>query len=161
MPGVCRCDLTNACAFYHTHCTRGYRAHRTPGIPCALDQEGGTNRPNLARNMRRDRGVMHGDLPSLPAPLRVAASEASKVRSRGRGRSVVWAKTAAGPIGSFAAIREPGCPCGVDIGGRQAAFTFEPGVPHSGFFLIGPRWICSSARRSLIARPMTLTCRRR
>jgi len=36
MPGVSRCDLTNACAFYHTHCTRGYRAHRTPGIPCAL-----------------------------------------------------------------------------------------------------------------------------
>jgi hypothetical protein len=36
MPGVSRCDLTNACAFYHSHCTRGYRAHRTPGIPCAL-----------------------------------------------------------------------------------------------------------------------------
>jgi len=36
VPGVSRCDLTNACAFYHTHCTRGYRAHRTPGIPCAL-----------------------------------------------------------------------------------------------------------------------------
>jgi hypothetical protein len=36
MPGVFRCDLTNACAFYHTHCTRGYRAHRAPGIPCAL-----------------------------------------------------------------------------------------------------------------------------
>ena len=31
-----RCDLTNACAFYHYHCTRGYRAHRAPGIPCAL-----------------------------------------------------------------------------------------------------------------------------
>src|SRR5665647_2549579 len=36
MPGVSRCDLANACAFYHYHCTRGYRAHRTPGIPCAL-----------------------------------------------------------------------------------------------------------------------------
>ena len=36
MPGVSRCDLTNACAFYHYRCTRGYRAHRTPGIPCAL-----------------------------------------------------------------------------------------------------------------------------
>ena len=33
MPGVCRCDLTNACALYHYLCTRGYRAHRTPGIP--------------------------------------------------------------------------------------------------------------------------------
>jgi hypothetical protein len=39
MPDVSRCDLTNACAFYHYHCTRGYRAHRTPGIPCALDTE--------------------------------------------------------------------------------------------------------------------------
>ena len=36
MPGDFRCDLTNACAFYHHHCTRGYRAHRAPGIPCAL-----------------------------------------------------------------------------------------------------------------------------
>src|ERR1700676_2826628 len=36
MPGDFRCDLTNACAFYNTHCTRGYRAHRAPGIPCAL-----------------------------------------------------------------------------------------------------------------------------
>jgi hypothetical protein len=36
MPGVCRCDLTNACAQLHYLCTRGYRAHRTPGIPCAL-----------------------------------------------------------------------------------------------------------------------------
>src|ERR1700720_1843043 len=40
MPGVCRCDLTNACALSHTHCTRGYRAHRAPGIPCALGSEG-------------------------------------------------------------------------------------------------------------------------
>src|ERR1700686_4561846 len=39
MPGVFRCDLTNACAFYHYHCTRGYRAHRAPGIPCALFSE--------------------------------------------------------------------------------------------------------------------------
>jgi hypothetical protein len=43
MPGVSRCDLTNACAFYHTHCTRGYRAHRTPGIPCALSEWRGRN----------------------------------------------------------------------------------------------------------------------
>src|ERR1700692_3627786 len=40
MPGDFRCDLTNACALYHTHCTRGYRAHRAPGIPCALGSEG-------------------------------------------------------------------------------------------------------------------------
>ena len=26
----------NACACYHYLCTRGYRAHRAPGIPCAL-----------------------------------------------------------------------------------------------------------------------------
>jgi hypothetical protein len=36
MLGEFRCDLTNACAFYHYLCTRGYRAHRAPGIPCAL-----------------------------------------------------------------------------------------------------------------------------
>jgi hypothetical protein len=36
MPGDFRCDLTNACAFYRYHCTRGNRAHRAPGIPCAL-----------------------------------------------------------------------------------------------------------------------------
>jgi hypothetical protein len=30
---------TNACALYHYHCTRGYRAHRAPGIPCALNSE--------------------------------------------------------------------------------------------------------------------------
>src|ERR1700730_4722823 len=40
MPGDFRCDLTNACALSHTHCTRGYRAHRAPGIPCALGSEG-------------------------------------------------------------------------------------------------------------------------
>src|ERR1700676_3375098 len=40
MPGDFRCDLTNACALYHAHCTRGYRAHRAPGIPCALLMEG-------------------------------------------------------------------------------------------------------------------------
>jgi hypothetical protein len=36
MLGEFRCDLTNACALYHYYCTRGYRAHRAPGIPCAL-----------------------------------------------------------------------------------------------------------------------------
>jgi len=36
MLGDFRCDLTNACALYHYICTRGYRAHRAPGIPCAL-----------------------------------------------------------------------------------------------------------------------------
>jgi hypothetical protein len=47
MPGDCRCDLTNACvAIYRIHCTRGYRAHRAPGIPAPSEQEGGTNRPN-------------------------------------------------------------------------------------------------------------------
>jgi hypothetical protein len=36
MPGDFRCDLTNACAYYPYLCTRGLRAHRAPGIPCAL-----------------------------------------------------------------------------------------------------------------------------
>jgi len=27
------------CALYHYHCTHGYRAHRPPGIPCALNSE--------------------------------------------------------------------------------------------------------------------------
>ena len=39
MPGDFRCDLTNACAHYYYYCTRGYRAHRAPGIPCALRLE--------------------------------------------------------------------------------------------------------------------------
>ena len=39
MPGDFRCDLTNACvAIYRTHCTRGYRAHRAPGIPAPSEQ---------------------------------------------------------------------------------------------------------------------------
>src|ERR1700686_3726005 len=55
MPGVSRCDLTNACAFYHYPCTRGYRAHRTPGIPCALLgarylQDPGTSRRGIAQS---------------------------------------------------------------------------------------------------------------
>jgi hypothetical protein len=32
---------TNACASCYYHGTRGYRAHRAPGIPCALIGEGG------------------------------------------------------------------------------------------------------------------------
>src|SRR5258708_10694417 len=49
MPGDFRCDLTNACAFYRTHCTRGYRAHRAPGIPCALCFEGAGINEHLAQ----------------------------------------------------------------------------------------------------------------
>src|ERR1700676_3987841 len=49
MPGVCRCDLTNACAFYHYHCTRGYRAHRAPGIPCALFFRGSRTKEQTSR----------------------------------------------------------------------------------------------------------------
>src|SRR6202790_2350500 len=55
MPGVCRCDLTNACALYHYPCTRGYRAHRAPGIPCALCLEGKEFLANLGRKAPRDR----------------------------------------------------------------------------------------------------------
>jgi hypothetical protein len=55
------CDLTNACALYHYHCARGYRAHRAPGIPCALDQEGGKLRANLGRIAPRDREAMSRD----------------------------------------------------------------------------------------------------
>jgi hypothetical protein len=29
-----------------------------PAFPAPFDQEGGTNRPNLARNLRRDRGIV-------------------------------------------------------------------------------------------------------
>jgi hypothetical protein len=54
MPGVFRCDLTNACALYHYICTRGYRAHRAPGIPCALCSEGRLVRGNNSGASRRE-----------------------------------------------------------------------------------------------------------
>jgi hypothetical protein len=57
MPGDFRCDLTNACAFYHYHCTRGYRAHRAPGIPCALVVQEGTTTAYLGRDQRREAAV--------------------------------------------------------------------------------------------------------
>ena len=56
MLGDFRCDLTNACALSHYYCTRGYRAHRAPGIPCALGLEGkeisGKPRANQAARSR-------------------------------------------------------------------------------------------------------------
>src|SRR5664280_2403425 len=58
MPGDFRCDLTNACAFYHYHCTRGYRAHRAPGIPCALNSE-------RAGNKSKPRGACAGEIAQL------------------------------------------------------------------------------------------------
>src|ERR1700737_1327487 len=56
MLGEFRCDLTNACAFYHYHCTRGYRAHRAPGIPCALF--GRNDHAQLGRLAPRERRHM-------------------------------------------------------------------------------------------------------
>src|ERR1700737_4116184 len=59
-------------------------AHETAGAACTrcslrpLIGEGGNLTANLGRNAPRDREVVHGDLPSLHAPLRVA----------GRGRGV-------------------------------------------------------------------------
>src|ERR1700676_5759798 len=47
-----------------------------------------TKEQTSRENTRRDREVMHSALPSLHAPLRVAGSEASKARSRGRGWGV-------------------------------------------------------------------------
>src|ERR1700692_4260863 len=47
-----------------------------------------TKEQTSRKNMRRDREAMHSALPSLHAPSRVAGSEASKARSRGRGRGV-------------------------------------------------------------------------
>ena len=43
---------------------------------------------NLGRNALRDREVMHGDLPSLHAPLRVAGREPAPDLIRGRGWGV-------------------------------------------------------------------------
>src|SRR5258708_10669111 len=65
MPGVCRCDLTNACAFYHYPCTRGYRAHRAPGIPCALCSFGARFLSHA--RARSHRGARTRVLPSLRA----------------------------------------------------------------------------------------------
>src|SRR5258708_6188768 len=64
------------------HCERSEAIHLTE------QRKNGLLR--FARNdgVKRDRGVMHDKLPSLHAPLRVAGSEASKARSRGRGWGV-------------------------------------------------------------------------
>jgi hypothetical protein len=40
MPGVSRCDLTNACAFYHYHCTRGCGRIGRPAFPAPSDWRG-------------------------------------------------------------------------------------------------------------------------
>jgi hypothetical protein len=37
------------CALYHYHCTHGYRAHRPPGIPCALNSERAGINEHLAK----------------------------------------------------------------------------------------------------------------
>src|SRR5229473_5198823 len=78
MPGVFRCDLTNACAFYHYRCTRGYRAHRTPGIPCALVVwEGGTNDKPCAKRAARSRS--HAQCAPLPPRALARGGEGSGV----------------------------------------------------------------------------------
>src|ERR1700692_2291614 len=87
MPGDFRCDLTNACAFYHYHCTRGYRAHRAPGIPCALNSERAGINQYLAQDACGE--IAESCTPLPPRSSRVAGSEASKARSRGRGWGVL------------------------------------------------------------------------
>src|ERR1700676_4954002 len=59
-----------------------------PAFPAPSAWRGREFKANLAQNMRRDRDAVHSALPSLHAPLRVAGSEASKARSRGRGWGV-------------------------------------------------------------------------
>src|SRR5260221_3289769 len=73
-------------------------AHETAGAACTrcslrpLIGEGGNLTANLGRNAPRDREVVHGGLPSLHAPLRVAG--------RGRGWGVCQlARLAASLVG--------------------------------------------------------------
>src|ERR1700688_2058589 len=60
MPGVSRCDLTtrvlNSTISAHAAIGRIGR----PAFPAPSVEEGGTSRPNLARNMRRDREAVSG-----------------------------------------------------------------------------------------------------
>src|ERR1700688_2990555 len=57
--GECRVNPVrpaNACALCYYHCTRGYRAHRAPGIPRALFSEGaGPKSKTRAKSVLRDR----------------------------------------------------------------------------------------------------------
>src|ERR1700746_2511407 len=71
-------------------CTQGCGRIERPVFPAPSFQREPDQSSNLAqKNLRRDREAVHGDLPSLHAPLRVAGSEASKARSRGWGWGVL------------------------------------------------------------------------
>jgi len=48
--------VTNACAFYQY--TRGCGRIGRPAFPAPSHREGGTSRPSLARNPRRDRELV-------------------------------------------------------------------------------------------------------
>jgi len=62
MPGDFRCDLTYACAFYRYHCTRGNRAHRAPGIPCALWSRGQGILWQTSGASRRENAKVYSDV---------------------------------------------------------------------------------------------------
>src|ERR1700676_3694337 len=66
MPGVCRCDLTNACALYHYHCIRGFGGHRAPGISCALFSEGAGPKSKPRAKKRAARSRSHAQCAPLP-----------------------------------------------------------------------------------------------
>jgi hypothetical protein len=93
------------CVFFRTYLHTRPRVQRASGIPCSLHFGGTTNRKTRATSCRenanayplfeirignriRRPGQAPPELPSTHAPLRVAGSEASKARSRGRGWGV-------------------------------------------------------------------------
>jgi hypothetical protein len=62
MPGVSGVTVvTNARV---TYTTRGCGRIERPAFPRPLISEGGTSRPNLARNLRRDREAVRADDPA-------------------------------------------------------------------------------------------------
>src|SRR6202795_1432801 len=77
MRGVSRCDLANGCALNHYHCTRGYRAHRTPGIPCAL-----FGRKILQDSGISRRGIAQSCLEALPVRQQHSLRSVSPCRAR-------------------------------------------------------------------------------
>ena len=70
MPGVFRCDLTTRVRNYHYRCTRGYRAHRAPGIPCALFSKRAERKgQNSRENARRDREAAFDERCATPSAV--------------------------------------------------------------------------------------------
>ncbi len=86
MPGCSGVLVVTTLACFVFYCMRGCGRIARPAFPApSVSEEPDQNANPRAKNMRRDRGVVHGDLPSLHARLRVVGSRRAKLALRGRG----------------------------------------------------------------------------